>query len=266
MAVSDPDASWWLKVERAEQNLIYVKNLLDGVRGPDLRAMRVEKQFQGGRWRYTGHSDMIVPRMLPLAIGDFLFDLMSALDHIATVNATGVVNPQSYFKIFTKDVRVANSQESQAHPRWHSGWKKFESQITPKVFAVIEAMQPFETVSKQSPDPNDSTVAILNSLHNSDKHKTLNIVNAGIDNLTCWFIQPNGVTVPILGNRPKLDDVMQDGAQFFTSQTEVEVELYGTIKVAVRGEDNPAYRLLPDTLDEILEDVRIALTLIEQAM
>lgn len=267
MIASDPDSSWWLKVARAKEHLDHVKTLLDGARDPNLTVVRVEKELRDAQWIYTAHHDWAVPEMLPLVIGDFLFNLRSALDHIAAANMTSSVNAQSHYRIFSKDVRLANSQESKAHPKWHKGWNEFKAQFSPEVFAVIESLQPFQTAAKQATNPDDEALAILNDLQNADKHTRLNVVDTGVGDLVGFVFDPGTPPARIGGDVGFPDGIMvPNGAKFLALDREVHVELFGVVKVAVSGGRVSTYREIPESLGDILDSVRYILRLIEIAM
>jgi hypothetical protein len=200
--------------------------------------------------------------MLPVVIGDFLFDLRSALDHIAAMNASGPAN-QSQFPIFTKDVRVAGSTESVAHGKWYRGWKAFRERTTPAVYTAVESMQPFVT---DPINPENAALAVLNNLQNADKHTALNVIDKGVSDLLGFIVRPNDLRIPITGQAIPENTMLPDGEQFLTRTGEDEVELFGTIKVAITGGVDPTHHEIPGTFDVLIDSVRECLPMIEAAM
>lgn len=76
--------SWWIKFERAHRHRAEAEALIAEMRSRP--TIRVEKSFDGSRWSFRVHHDVPTDNELPAIIGDFLFNLRSALDHIIAAN------------------------------------------------------------------------------------------------------------------------------------------------------------------------------------
>jgi hypothetical protein len=260
-----PEASWWHKLERAKTHLDAANELIAGSVAPGRISARVESREENGSWVYTAHHDWKQPTSLTPAIGDFLFNLQCALDHIAAANTISP-DARGNFLIYTLDVRDPTSPESRSRPRWHRGWKDFEERTNPKVFPVIESMQPFMTSTHDGTNPKDTALAILNRLHNADKHKALSIIDLGMTNLEGFVKLPNGFVTPITGDRMRPDEMLPNGKRFLSYSYNLVVELSGNIKLAVGAAGETGHHEIPTSLDLIFEEVSACLGAIESAM
>lgn len=261
----NPDDSWWLKAERAKKHLNDIDVLINRMRDPQPRRVRVEKERQGAQWIYTVHHDINPDQMLPLIVGDYLFNLRSALDHIAAANVKATLFEKSQFPIFTDDFRKPSANEPERFKGYRATWNTLRKRTAPAVFAAIEQAQPFVTCLKDSSDPKNASLAILNSFQNTDKHRQLSILDAGLLDPIGYVVKQDGTRERIVYNTLPADSMMQDGARCFGSDTEVDVEFYGTIQVVVAG--GPDQRNLPtEGLSDLWEEVAAVLDFITGAM
>ena len=261
MAATDPVASWWLKVERAHKHFADVKAIIRStVPNERLSSVRVEKDYREDEWVYSLHLDIDLPTELALAIGDFLFNMASALDHITTANAGGVGGNHTNFPIFPVDIRHDGPYESKAHSRWHDRWEKTRNAVDPAVFAVIEEAQPFMYTVKGTAENMQHPLALLNNLHNADKHERLNVIAHGLSDLVAVIdgIVVNDVITP--------GTMIKDGAAFLTHPREVDVELTGTVVLAILGGLVVDHYVIPQALNHIDHWVPSLLRRIEAVM
>jgi hypothetical protein len=265
MVAPDFNASWWLKLERAKKHLHDIDDLLDRMRDPKPGALRVEKERQGAQWVYTVHHDIKPDRMLPLVISDYLFNLRSALDHIAAANVRPTAFEKSQFPIFTEDFRTFSPGEPQRFKGYRDSWKDLRKRMTPAVFAAIEEVQPFQTCLKDSSNPNEALLALLNDFQNTDKHRQLGVIDAGLLDPSGFVFEQDGTRLPIIYNALPKDSMLQDGATCHVSDTDVGVEFYGVIQVAVTGGANQRY-MPTENLSGLWEEVFAVLRFITGEM
>ena len=265
--MADPDfgASWWLKAERANKHLQDINRLLDRMRDPKPGRVRVEKERQSIGWVYTVHHGIKPDRMLPLIIGDYLFNLRSALDHIAAANVKATLFEKSQFPIFTDDFRTFHPDEPPRFKGYRDSWKGLRKRTNPAVFAAIEKAQPFETCLKDSSDPHNAALALLNDFQNTDKHRQLGVIDAGLRDPSGFVVEKDGTRRPIIYKPLPADSMLQDGALCHISDEEVDVEFYGTIQVAVTGGTNQRH-LPTETLAKLWGEVVAVLEFITEAM
>jgi hypothetical protein len=261
----DLEKSWWLKLDRAQQHLAEIQGIVARMTDPDLTHVGVNKQNEGDLWVYTVDAHIEIPRMLRLMIGDFMFDLRSALDHIAAANPPLGKRGYGQFPIFTVDVSVGGSPESAANPELHRGWERTKAKIDPTVFALIESVQPYKMALVEATNPEDDALAVFNTLHNADKHTNLSFVSTGIRDFRTYITTDLDDAVfdgPVMPN----DAMLPNGARVFTHEFEMDVQLVGTILVAVSGEPNGSYRPVPGTFVDMYDTVKAILLKVNSAM
>lgn len=286
MAALDTSASWWLKVQRAEKHLTDIGDYIARATGPNPRRIRIEKRHDGTRWNYFACHDLVIDPIVAVVIGEFLYDLRSALDHIvaANVNTPGR-RRKSQFPIFTEDIfaTLPNGQLIEEHASRRDAWKGWLKGVPDAVVAVIKDAQPYAKGVEYNSDPNDHALAILDTYQLADKHRELAVIDGGIDDPHGMVIYPDGTPVEIDYRNAPAGVMARDGTRVFDSDTEVDVQLTGTLKVAMTrrpepGDEVPAPtvpgvrpgslpdREIPAALDSIFEGVGNTLALIQDAM
>jgi hypothetical protein len=231
----DERPSWWLKLMRAGYHFEELSGLV--------KEYETEHRFQAvlantddrDRWRFVVEISERPNPAIAVVLGDCLFNIRSALDHIAVACAPEDRRRKAQFPIIL-DREKGPSQ-------------KLKDQLAgfePGAFAVIEQEQPF-VVRRDTYPPGTGrsvipTIEILSELQNADKHRSLNVV------------------VPRLA-QPKVNVIWRDlaalpasdyyyltpGADVFTweevkeqvSPEDLRVEVYGLPQVAVRAPDLP---------------------------
>lgn len=158
-----------------------MKHPLGGVKAKLVRAKqhldaarRILGRFKYGECRIVFEEDadmnLIVPRVhlskpptkLPIIIGDMLYNVRSALDHLiyqlVLSNPPNTPNKKTAFPIH-------------ADRQSFDSIKKLRLKGVPvKAAALVEALQPY--AGRENP------LLMLDKLHNVDKHRTLNVVTA----------------------------------------------------------------------------------------
>lgn len=116
------------------------------------------------RWRVRPGS-LSEPTPAALLLGDVVHNWRSALDH-----QLWEITPESVKKSSQgRSVQFPLNERARDHRSW---MKKWEDHYGPKVLEIVEAFQPY-----QAPEGQLHPLAALKSLSNTDKHRTLNVVN-----------------------------------------------------------------------------------------
>ena len=269
--VSNPlpsERSWWLKVKRAGQLLAAITELVDRIGGDSQRSIRVEERHEAGHWIYTAHHDVAIDPMLAVIIGDFLYDLRSALDHIAAANVPAERIRSSQFPIFTEDIwqPVPDGTDARRMKSQQSRWNEWTKGMPPDIVDLIKDMQPYQNASKYSSNPDDHALAILNEYQNADKHRELIIISLLIDDPCATVTLPTGHRDEIYYRNATPETLLRDGSKCFESDVPVKVDLSGTVRIAMAHRHELAHRELPLSLVEIFGTVGEFLAHIEDAM
>lgn len=155
------------------------------------QAIRIEKtQTEGGVWDYTVHHDATIDPAFPAVVGDFLFNLRSALDHIAAANRRKPTW-KTPFPLFHDPISSPAVQgEPSRYQSYRKTWEQVRANTPPAVFKLMDDAQPFNAPAGLVPA--DTALAVLNELQNRDKHASLAVVTSGIKDIECWVEVPDG--------------------------------------------------------------------------
>lgn len=258
--------SWRLKLQRAQQHLENISGRLAAIAPePRERTFRVESERrQDAQWYFSVHLDIGFDAMLPVVIGEFLFNVRSSLDHIACATA----HPRSQFPIFTPNIWDEEAQ-GEHRRRLKDMRRKFDTWtngMNADVLAIVKKVQPCSSVDPALP-PENTALSVLNTYQNADKHRELNVLVGGAG---------RGVS-RIEGHEPfdlaaagaaKLGgtSLLPDGATFLRLNENVPVEFVGRVEMGLRCGDEPLLRPLPDTLDDIYLEALAIIGAIELVM
>jgi hypothetical protein len=186
-----------LKLDRAQMHLDEIARMLSLIKYGECRIIP----------EYNQDRDLIVQRIhitpkpkpeLGVVVGDCLFAIRSALDHL--VWQLVICNGQSP----TKDNMFPIT----------SDWDKFDTAarvikgrkrlmgVSATAFALIESLQPYHA--------GNEALERLDTLHNADKHQTLNLTTVVADNTSLHYYRDGNLVVDLfLG-----DEELHDGAVF----------------------------------------------------
>lgn len=190
----DPDASWWLKLKRADKHLEDVKDELGRYSASKpYGAIRVRQPDQGSNlWRYDLVMTQAPSTDLALIIGDFFHNVRSALDHIVSFHVPPDRQDSSSFPIRTRDPWEKHANGSYVLPdRSRRSFDNAVDGLPPNVIAFIKRIQPYHRGSEAIQDP----LAILSRLDNTDKHREITSTLEGLENVsTRVYIRGEDVT------------------------------------------------------------------------
>ena len=238
--VSEP--SWRLKIRRAVDHFNELQKIVEQYQARNrYRAVGVAPpQDEPTRWRFVLEITEPPDPQIAVVLGDCLFNIRSALDHIAVACAPRSRSRDAGFPI-VKDP----GNEKQV--------EKYESQtrgMAPEVVAAIEFEQPYNMTKRDpraGPESVDALFA-LSALQNADKHRSLIVLVPGLSHPTAralWADEALGIMSPKyleagadvmrwdeFGNRIRYEDVR------------VDVKGISRVSVVVAGRRDP-YELVP---------------------
>ncbi len=273
------DASWWLKVKRAEQHMVNIKRAakryaalhpyeFTRVRQPD------SKRQVAYRCRITAQPD---PK-IALQLGDFIHNLRSALDHAYYAcippkersNATSF--PMTSISFLAKDAH-GNFVSKDADAR--DAYERSLRGLDPKARTIVEAAQAYHLGDQAY----RWILGIITRLDNADKHRQLTLVGAGVKYLVAETTIRDQVGA-LIHNSFRHGDFAKDdtvvGWQLpafwlppeYPAPSEVQMEYAGAAEIHIKVTRVGVNQTLADfplelTITECLREVRRILRLLE---
>jgi hypothetical protein len=209
------------KIQRAKRHLAVIKREARAYKesNPEFVEAKLDPNIPG----YRLYAKIRPPSTgLSVKMGDFLFDLRSALDHLARglVETEGntpvdLGSPRTMFPVFDQPKKLIVS-----------------GGIDPNALAIIERLQPYKR-----PDWWLAELWILHELHNIDKHRTLHFPTAA------WVSQGTQVALVEPGPRRHVAVILgrvESGTELGHIQVfppaptpDPKVEVYGEFTVEV---------------------------------
>jgi hypothetical protein len=257
--------SWWLKFNRAIEHQAAVEQIITRITTEADNSIRIEKELVDGEWAYRLRYDVGSDETLPVIIGDFLFNLRSALDHIVAANMAKP-SSKSQFPIFHEDFLATTPAEPPRFKNYRKTWKDLESQLPRAVFVSVELAQPFVVCRITGTDPAEAALSILNELQNRDKHSSLGVVSTGVTNSVGYIIEKSGQRIPIRYPTLTSTAMVPNRTQIFGSTEELDVRFTGNVALAVVAGPNARHRPLPMSFADLTREVEAVLQVIERNM
>lgn len=172
--------SWDLKVRRAERHLDEVKAAKAAyAAGNPYRAVRA-RQPRGQRhvWLYrlemTGEPDP----MIPVIIGDCLYDLRSALDHLAVAMAPRNRKASASFPVETTDPWARNAAGNFVFGDERR--RSFTAKVKGMPDEAVEMTTKAQPYQREGSEP--ETLSLISRLESADKHRSPIRVGHGVMN------------------------------------------------------------------------------------
>jgi len=244
--------SWHLKVERAERQLEEVKSAMaDYASRHPFRAVRARQpKDQRHIWLYRLEMTEEPDPMIPVIIGECLYDLRSALDHLAVAIAPGSNRRSAAFPIEGTDPWEKDAAGAFVHDEGRR--RSFTAKIKgmpDEVVKMIKEAQPY-----QREHPELETLGLLSSLQNADKHRQLVAIGSGILDARSVVTAPVGVVQQrTTGFRRNGEEVAKFGfAGPPPDEREVTVELKGTATIALKAGGIEEYFRMPQSLEILI--------------
>jgi hypothetical protein len=136
-------------------------------RDPDPPPQAITAEYVPRRFRIDRVSD--IPSRLSLLVGDCLFNLRSALDHLALALARSFTSSMTERQVADSEFPIF--RDGANYPQAE---RKKIGCVNPDARTVIETMQPYQKAADYSSDP----LWQLHELNRIDKHRTLTVCAA----------------------------------------------------------------------------------------
>lgn len=235
-----------LKLYRAEKHLADLKPVVADAGRRREYPVRETFDTDSQEWVYT--LDLAAahpPELFPIVLGDFLFNVRSALDHLVVAIAPDRDSKRKVeFPIFTADpLKVHEHTGAYLHPEEAGKWNQRTTGLPADCIAELRALQPYETARHFKRSPTDQALAVLSVLQNADKHRNLVGVFTALTHIQ---IDADGNCYCLV---PALTPGLKDGAKLYSSPTQMDVKVEGSAQVGVgRGDEVRDFDLLCETI------------------
>lgn len=264
--------SWRLKLARAQVHLDELSELLLPYRETDEYRM-TETTEQKGILAYRAWSQVVPNPLLAVVLGDVLFNVRSALDHLAVALVPAKREYRASFPILIIDPELVHSNDVKGDADRRQIWEKATAGMSSAAVAIIRRNQPFSIppaleLSYVTLVPDDAVLYLLSRFQNADKHRRLIT--------TAQSLVPTAINVRLTTGEwlsvalPNFfpNQSAYDGAVVFRSDTEVHVQAEGSTQIAagISKKKGGPYRKLPDFPVELLRTVSEIATLLEGCM
>lgn len=180
--------SYDLKVDRAEKHLIDLE--FEIRRYTRTHPYRVGKRMEGKREAYRLEFTRQPDEELAVIAGDFLYNIHSALNHLAASIVPSAKRRKVNFPIFWQGVweppvEGENKQRAKDRERWDS----YTRNMPDGAIAIIKANQPPDLGGNVD---NTHALAVVNRLRNTDAHDKLMLVASTLVQPTVWYEDASG--------------------------------------------------------------------------
>jgi hypothetical protein len=244
--------SWDLKVERAGQHLEEVKQAMAAYasRNP-YQAVRV-RQPKGQRhvWLYRLDMTEEPDPMIPVIVGECLYDLRSALDHLAVAMAPRNRKASAAFPVEWTDPweRDAAGNFIYGEERRRSFDSKIKG-MPEEAVETIRAAQPYQRKNSEL-----ETLSLISRLENADKHRQLIALGNGVMNArSIVTVGGEAIKQETAGFRPDGAEIAKFGFNNrVPRESEVTVTVSGTASVAIRVAGVDGYFIMPQSLEAVI--------------
>jgi hypothetical protein len=219
-----------LKLERAENHLVDLE--VEITQYCDRHPYAIRTTTVNGRTIYRLHFTSQIDRRVFLIASDFLYNIRSALDHLACSLVPKSERSHVAFPIFWEGVWEPpspgeNKERLDARERWNT-YTRF---MDPGAVAILKKLQP--RVGSRDTDPDMHYLSILNRLSNADRHRDLAFYSVALKEVTRIFgVPPHQTRLGLPdGDRNKL---LPDGATIEVPEGEMHLEVVGRPVVVIR--------------------------------
>jgi hypothetical protein len=254
-----------LKLRRADEHLEELKGHI--AHYSEIRPYEAVRDFEfnPNAYVFRAHLREQPDPWIAVIFGDFIHNLRSVLDHLATAIVPDERKRKAAFPVLNIDPWETDlntggyfMDRKAARQQWSSSTKGMPEDAK----ALIKAVQPYHFRD----DPEPSKLAIISSLDNTDKHQTLNVMSLGVraPQTTVVYLDADGQPLTMF-NQWHGGITYQDGAVVSSfpmeagdTSAEVQVHIQGAVEVAVQVPGASGYYEIP-TIPEILREFVVAL-------
>jgi hypothetical protein len=256
MAMSAGQRSWDLKVRRAERHLDEVKAAMAAYAAGDPYLAVRARQPKGQRhvWLYRLEMTEEPDLMIPVIIGDCLYDLRSALDHLAVAMAPRNRKANAAFPVETTDPWARNAAGGFVYgdERRQSFTAKVKGMPNEAVELITKA-QPYQREGSEL-----ETLSLISRLENADKHRSPITVSHGVMNARSTVtVGGETITQGTDGFRENGAEIAKFGFQDRAlGESEVTVKVNGTAAIAIKVPGIDGHFTMPESLEILIGWVR----------
>lgn len=226
------------KIDRAKRHLSDLGGLLEAALDPNRYQVVCEEEGETGKYAYRIEGTPLVDPEWSVIVGDFLFNLRSALDHLAwqlVILDGGTPNENTQFPILEAAPvdRAGNRRPVQLKPPVSSR----------EILHALERAQPYSRMDGAAIDATQMPLWAIKRLNNIDKHRLLLVVACVLNIRDMSWGLPEGTPSPRVSvNRRSLKD--GDSVAWFDFQgakTPPNFDPHITLHVALREPGTPRY-------------------------
>jgi hypothetical protein len=222
-----------LKLERADKHLDELYELIDPLRGrreyPVVESM--ERYRNAMVWVYRlDLASVAMSERFPIVFGDYLFNVRSALDHLAVAIAPRKRRHSVSFPIFTEDPLARDERGGDyLHAEKARKWLSITKGLPDECVAQLTTLQPYHPhgLPGERYAPKNHSLTILSALQNADKHRELVPALTGLSQTEATIAGEVSGVVPTL----------RDGAVLVRAEAKMEVKVESAASVGVGGDD-----------------------------
>ena len=239
-----------LKLNRADEHMSDIEALTKPIR--ERREYPVIETMQPKRnapeWEYRlDLSGIQLPERLPILVGDYLFNVRSALDHLIVAIAPRKYRRKISFPVFTTDPFARDEAsrdylDAEAAARWLS----LTGGLPDDCIAALKVLQPYKAAALHGQVAEHHALALLSAFQNADKHRELVDAVVGLHRVELHMGADEIIyAVP----------VFQDGTIVATGSQKMDVKVKGTALIGLqRGEEIWSFDMLIRRLTAFVAD------------
>jgi hypothetical protein len=252
--------SWRLKLQRAEEHLVDILQRIEPLR--QAHRFEVTEYPEGGGGReYRLWTPLATDPYVAVMIGDFLFNVRSALDHLAVSLVPTNRQGQASFPILMIDPG-ADTANADADRTRRDYWGRATMGMQSAAVDVIRAVQPFRAevpdgMKRFNLNPEDHVLAVLRAFQNADKHRRLVTAIEGLRPIR--VTATNTASGEVQDITPDLADnhLGGNGATIHRGREEMSIDAIGAVAVAIGISESRTgpFRQIPDFPYELLRTV-----------
>jgi hypothetical protein len=244
-------SSHLLKLYRANEHLAEINMLTEPLRErreyPVIETMKPYKK--GPLWDYVLDLDQVQPpERLPILMGDYMFNVRSALDHLAVSLAPRKYRGKVSFPINRTDP-LARDQASGDYLNAKAArrWLALCEWLPDNCIAALKVLQPYEAAALHGHPADRHALALLHGFQNADKHRELISAIVGLD---------QGAEVEINGIAECALPGFKNGTTIVANApAQMEVKIKGAAVVGIkRGNDVWSFNLFAEKLTNFIAD------------
>jgi hypothetical protein len=238
-----------LKLDRADEHLKDINDLTESLRErreyPVIETMKPERK--GPRWEYRlDLSHVQPPERLPILIGDYLFNMRSALDHLIVAIAPRKYRHKVSFPIHRTNP-LARDEASGDYLNTEAArhWRALADCLPDDCFAALTVLQPYEAAALHRQRAHHHALTLLSAFQNADKHRELIDAIAGLTK----------VEVDINGETTYAVPTFKDGTIVVASPEKMDVKVKGVATIGLkRGNEAWSFDMLVERLTAFVTD------------